>query len=227
MSAIEYQFLLLQISQRLDDINAGKQILEICRGQLAARRGEEFILTFSLFSELDKKGLLSPDRLTVLKGILEGVKEWAFLEKVEKFEHRRKEYNNLLEQIIRELDELNDLERLISICKGNITEERRASIHDVRSLFKELESKDCLGIDCLKIVKEILTQTEKTDLLKKAEEFEQRQRRETKFERRKGISPALPRCKTCKVFLWFLAIIFLGSFELSVASLYSLFYVTR
>jgi len=208
MSAIEYSFLLFEIAQRLDDINAGKQILEICRGQLAARRGEENIPTYTylLFSELDKKGFLSPDRLTVLKGILEGVKEWAFLEKVEKFEHRRKEYNNLLEQIIRELDELNDLERLISICKGNITEQRRASIHDVRSLFKELESKDCLGIDFLKIVKEILTQTEKTDLLKEVEEFEQR--RESKFERRKGISPGLPRCKTCKVFLcqWLLRI---------------------
>ena len=106
------------------------------------------------------------------------------------FGRKRKEYNNLLEQIIRELDELNDLERLISICKGNITEEGRASIHDVRSLFKELESKDCLEIDRLEIVKEILTQTEKTDLLKEVEEFEQRQ-----LERQKGISPALPRCK--------------------------------
>ena len=227
MSAIDYKFLLFQISRRLDDINAGKQILEICRGQLAARRGEENIPTYSLFSELHKKGFLSPDRLTVLKTILKGVKEWAFLEKVEKFEYERKEYNKLLEQIIRELDELNDLERLISICKGNITEQRRASIHDARSLFKELETEDCLGIDRLKIVKEILTQTEKTDLLKEVEEFEQRQRRESKFEGRKGISPGLPRCKTCKVFLWFLAIIFLGSFDLSVASLYSLFYVTR
>ena len=76
------------------------------------------------------------------------------------------------------LDELNDLERLISICRGNITEDRRASIHDVRSLFKELESNDCLGIDCFEIVKEILTQTEKTDLLKEVREFEQLQSRE-------------------------------------------------
>ena len=112
---------------------------------------------------------------------------------------------------------------------SNITEQRRASIHDVRSLFKELESQDPFPFTSLGFMKSILTRTEKTDLLKKVEEFEQRQRtvRESKFERRKGISPALPRCKTCKVFLWFLAIIFLGSFELSVASLYSLFYVTR
>ena len=194
MSAIEYNNLLRKISQRLDDINSGQQLLVICSGMLAVRN-EESIPTLSLFLELEEKGFLSPDRLTVLKTILKGVKEWAFLEKVEKFEYERKEYNKLLEQIIRELDELNDLERLISICRGNITEGRRASIHDVRSLFKELESNDCLGIECLEIVKEILTQTEKTDLLKEVEEFDQRQSRESKFERRKGISPGLPRCK--------------------------------
>ena len=194
MSAIEYNNLLYKISQRLDKLNAGQQLIVICRGQLAARN-EESIPTLSLFLELEEKGILSSDRLTVLKGILEGVKEWAFLKEVEKFEHKRKEYNNLLEQIIRELDELNDLERLISICKENITEERLASMHDVRSLFKELESEDCLGIYRLEIVKEILTQTEKTDLLKEVEEFEQRQTRESKFERQKGISPGLPRCK--------------------------------
>ena len=195
MSEFEYNNLLFQISQRLDNINAGKQLLVICRGKLAARRGEENIPTFSLFEELEEKGFLSPDRLTVLKAILKGVEEWGPLQKVEKFSCKRKEYNNLLEQIIRVLDELNDLERLISICRGNITEGRRASIHDVRSLFKELESNDCLGIECLEIVKEILTQTEKTDLLKEVKEFEQRQSRENKFERRKGISPCPLCCK--------------------------------
>ena len=193
MSAIEYNDLLRQISRRLDHRNAGQQLLVICRGKLAARN-EESIPTSSLFLELEEEGFLSPDHLTVLKTILRGVKEWTFLEKVEKFEQKRKEYN-LFKQIIRELEELNDLERLISICKGNITEERRASIHDVRSLFRELESKDSFGIDRLEILKEILTQTGKTDLLKEVEEFEQRQSRESKFKRRTGISPGLPRCK--------------------------------
>ena len=195
MSEFEYNNLLFQISQRLDNINAGKQLLVICRGKLAARRGEENIPTFSLFEELEEKGFLSPDRLTVLKAILKGVEEWGPLQKVEKFSCKRKEYNNLLEQIIRVLDELNDLERLISICRGSITEDRRGSIHDVRSLFRELESNDCLGIDCLEIVKEILTRTEKSDLLKEVEEFEQRQSRENNFERRKGISPHPLCCK--------------------------------
>ena len=196
MSAIEYNNLLGQISQRLDDINAGQQLLVILSRVLPAR-SEESIPTLSLFLELEERGYLGPDLLVVLEEILRIFKEWALLEKVQKFGRKREEYNNLLEQIIRELDldELNDLERLISICKGNITEEGRASIHNVRSLFKELERKDCLGIDRLEIVKEILTQTEKTDLLKEVEEFEQRQSRESKFERRKGISPGLPRCK--------------------------------
>ena len=194
MSAFEYYYLLGKISQRLDKLNAGKQLLVSFSGMLAARN-EESIPTLPLFLELEEKGILSPDSLAVLKSILDVFQEWAFLEKVEKFKHKRKEYNNLLEQIIQELDELNDLERLVSICKENITEERCASIHDVRSLFKELESKDCLGIDLLKIVKEILTQTEKTELLKEVEEFELRQKRESKFERQKGISPGLPRCK--------------------------------
>lgn len=191
MSEYEYNNLLFEISQRLDNINVGKQLLVICRGKLAARRGEENIPTFSLFEELEEKGFLSSDRLSVLKAMLKGVKEWAFLEEVEKFEYKKTEYNNLLEQIIRELDEINDLERLVSICCGKITEERQASIHDVRSLLKELESNGLLGIDCLRIMKEILTQTEKSDLLKEVEEFEQRQRRENKFERRKAQAAAI------------------------------------
>ena len=173
MSESEYKNLLFQISKRLDNRNAGKQLLVICRGKVAARRGEENIPTFTLFVELEVKGFLSSDRLTVLKAILKGVKEWDFLEEVEKFECRRKNYNNLLEKIIRVLDELNDLERLISICRGNITEGRRASIHDVRSLFRELESNGCLGIDCLTTLKEILIQMEKIDLLKRVNMLEQ------------------------------------------------------
>ena len=172
MSESEYKNLLVRISQRLDNINAGKQLLVICRGKLAARRGEENIPTFSLFVELEGKGFLSPDQLTLLKEMLKGVKEWHFLKEVKFFECKREKYNNLLEQIIRVLDELNDLERLISICRGHITDGRRASIHDVRSLFRELERNGYLGIDCLEILKEILIQMEKSDLLEKVNQLE-------------------------------------------------------
>ena len=186
MPEMEYNNLLYQISERLDELKVGKQLLFLCRGKVTARSEENF-QTSSLFEELEQKGFLSPDHLVLLKGMLKGVNEWALFDEVEKFETKRKEYNNLLEQTVRVLDELNDLERLVSICAEKITEERQGNVQDVRSLFKELESNDWLGIDCLDILKEILTQTEKSDLLKEVEEFEQRRSSENKFRKRKGI----------------------------------------
>ena len=187
MPEMEYNNLLYQISKRLDELKVGKQLLFLCRGKVTTRSEENFQAS-SLFEELEQKGFLSPDHLVLLKGMLKGVNEWALFDEVEKFETKRKEYNNLLEQTVRVLDELNDLERLVSICAEKITEERQGNVQDARSLFKELESNDWLGIDCLDILKEILTQTEKSDLLKKVEEFEQRRSRENKFRKRKGIS---------------------------------------
>ena len=190
MPEIEYNNLLYQISKRLDELDVGEQLLVMCRGKVAARSGEDF-QSFSLFEELEQKGFLSPNHLVLLKGMLKGVNEWALFEEVEKFETKRKEYNNLLEEIIRVLDELNDLERIVSICGGKIAEERQANVINVRSLFKELEENDWLGIDCLDTLKEILTLTEKSDLLKEVEEFEQRRSRENKFRKRKGNSTCL------------------------------------
>ena len=188
MSEYEYNNLLYKISKRLDKIDVGEQLLVICRGKLAARSEENIMIpTFSLFKELEEKGFLSPDRLNILKAMLKGVEEWALLEEVEKFEAKKKEYNDLLERIIQVLDGLNDLERLLSICRRKITEARQSSILNVRSLFKELESNDWLGIDCLDTLKEILNQTHENNLLKEVEEFEQRQNHELKSERRKGL----------------------------------------
>ena len=190
MPEMEYNNLLYQISERLDELKVGKQLLFLCRGKVTARSEENF-QTSSLFEELEQKGFLSPDHLVLLKGMLKGVNEWALFDEVEKFETKRKEYNNLLEQIVRVLDELNDLERLVSICGEKITAERQGNVQDVRSLFKELETNDWLGIDCLDTLKEILTLTEKSDLLKEVEEFEQRRSRENKFRKRKGNSTCL------------------------------------
>ena len=188
MSAVEYNNLLFKISQRLNGLNVGEQLLAMCRGKVAVRSEENMQDASLLFEELEEKEFLGPDRLDVLKELLEGVEEWSLLEKVEKFEKTRKEYSDLLEQIIRVLDELNDLERLIAMCRGKIAEDRQGNVHDVRSLFKELQNNSCLGINRLGILKEMLTQTEKSDLLKEVEEFEQRRSREKKFERRKGIT---------------------------------------
>ena len=190
MPEIEYNNLLYQISKRLDELDVGEQLLFLCRGKVTAR-SEENIQARSLLEELEEKGFLSPDHLVLLKGMLKGVNEWDLFEEVEKFETKRKEYNNLLEQIIRVLDELNDLERLVSICGGKIAEERQGNVLNVRSLFEELEENDWLGIDCLDTLKEILTLTEKSDLLKEVQKFEQRRSRENKFRKRKGNSTCL------------------------------------
>ena len=191
MSAVEYNSLIFEISQRLDELNVGRKLIVMCRGKVAPRSEGNMQDAFSLFVELEGKGFLGPDNLDVLKDLLKGVKEWALLEEAEKFESKRKEFDVLLKKIIRVLDELNDVERLVSICREKIPPERQGNIPDVRSLFKELENNNYLGINRLGILKEILAQTEKSDLLTTVKDFEERRTREDKFERRKGMHRAL------------------------------------
>lgn len=45
----------------------------------------------------------------------------------------------MLEKIFQALDELNDVEQLVSICKGKIPDERQGNIRDVRSLTRTEE----------------------------------------------------------------------------------------
>ena len=188
MSAIEYKSLIIEIRERLDELKVGKKLIFMCRGKVAPRSEENMQDASSLIAELEDKKFLAPDKLDLLKDLLKGVKEWALLEEVEKMESKRKEYDILLNQSIRALDELNDLERLVSICGRKIPPERQGNIRDVRSLFEEMENNNCLGIDRLDILKEILAKTEKSDLLMAVKEFDKRRTREDKFERRKGIS---------------------------------------
>ena len=188
MSAIEFNDLLFKVSQRLNELNVGRRLLVMCRGKVAPRSEENLQDVLSLFVELEEKEFLGPNRLDVMKEVLEGLKEWSLLENVEKFEAKRKEYDCFLRQIIRALDELlNDVERLVSICEGVIPQDRQGSIHDVRSLFEELKNNSSLGINRLDVLKEILTQAEEQELLEKVKEFEKRRILENKFERRKGV----------------------------------------
>lgn len=126
----------------------------------------------------------------MMKEVLKELKEWSLLKKVKKFESKRKEYKALMEKIRCALDELNDLERLITICKGKISEEKEGNIQDVRSLFTLLEDEEILGISCLHILKEILENTEQNDLLHKVQEFEDRINREERFESQTGEAAA-------------------------------------
>ena len=186
MSNIEYNNLLFQISQRLDELNVRRQLLVMCRGKVDPRSEESIQDVFWLFEELEEKGFLGPDHLEVVKELLKGVEEWHFLGKVKKFENKRKEYKDLLEQIIRVLDELNDLERLISVCRGKIPETNESRIQNVRTLFQELENLNCLGTACMGILKDILIEVEKQDLVEEVEKFEKRLSEDEEFESRKG-----------------------------------------
>ena len=186
MSAVEYNSLLFEISQRLDELNVGRKLLVMCRGKVAPRSEETMQDIFPLFVELEQNGFLGPDKLEVLKDLLKGVKEWSLFGNVKAFEAKRKEYNGLLEKIILVLDELDCFEDLVAICSDRIPEEKQGSIQDVRSLFKELENNESLRIDRLEVLKEILTQKKKSDLLQDVEEFQERRNKEDEFEWRKG-----------------------------------------
>ena len=188
MSNIEYNDLLFEISERLDELNVRERLIFMCRGKLASGSEDSIHDALSLFKELEERDCLGPDRLEIVKDILKRLKEWVLFGKVKTFQSKRKEYIGLLEHIIAALDELNDLERLMSICRGKIPEANEGNIQDVRSLFEELENHNCLGIDCLGILKEILSQTEQSDLLKDVEKLEERRNREDEFETRRGIS---------------------------------------
>ena len=184
MSATEYNNLLYAICRKLDELNALDQLLSMCRGKLAPGSEGDIRNTRWLCDKLEENNKLGIDRLQLMKRLLRGVEDWALLEKVEKFECKRKEYKALLEKVISSLDALNDLERLIAICRGSV---REGNIEDVRSLFRELENQENLEIDYLDVVKNILAETESNELLKELEEFEERRNREDKSEARKGI----------------------------------------
>ncbi|KAL9984366.1 hypothetical protein ACROYT_G006651 [Oculina patagonica] len=170
------------------------RVMMMMRGNLPAGSEGNIQDALSLLKELEEQNNLGADRLEVIKGLLKSFKEWSLFGKVRKFESKRKKYNDLLENIISVLDELNDLERLVAMCKGKVSEESEGRIQDVRSLIKELEKQNKLGYDRLDTLKGILTEIEKNDLVKEVEEFEEQrnqedesERKEDEFERRKGI----------------------------------------
>ncbi|PFX14010.1 hypothetical protein AWC38_SpisGene21867 [Stylophora pistillata] len=186
MSAIEYNNLLFEASQRLEELNVRERLLFMCRGKLTSGSDGNIPDVLSLFRELEDKEYLGIDRLKILKEILKSVREWSLFGKVKNLERKRKEYNGLLEEIIRVLDELNDMEGLMSLCRGKLPEENEGNIKNTRRLLEELENHDHLGVDQLDILKEILTKTEKKNLLLKVNEYEKRRNEEEESESRIG-----------------------------------------
>ena len=182
MSSIEYNALLLKISRKLDELNI-RELVFLCREKLRDDNQPNIQDVLSLFKELEDQNYLGIDRLEHLKELLKAVREWALFKQVKKFETKRREYNELLDRICEVLDvDSVDLARLIDICRF----ERERDIRDVRTLLKELEGQDNLGIGGLDILKEILKATEEEGLLKKVEEFEKRRDEEDEFERIRG-----------------------------------------
>ena len=188
MSKAEYKSLLFRISKRLDEINALEHILFICEEKLGHQTGQDIHNTLSLLRKLEECGSLGVDYLHVVKDLLRAVKEWGLREEIDKFESTRREYKELVARVVSVLEELNDLERLMSIVARvrRIPEERKNHIHDVRSLVQVLEEMNFLGIDCLEILREILTELNEDELLTELAEFQQRRIEDETRERLKG-----------------------------------------
>lgn len=191
MSSIEYNNLLFEIKLRLNERIEREQLsleqlLFICREKVASGTEDNINDVLSLLRALESQNNLKIDQLDVLKELLKVVKEWRLFEKVRNFEIKRKDYKCLIEKVSLGLNALNDLERLILICRGKTSVESEGNIHDARTLLQELERQNHLGVGCLDFLKEILTATEKDDLLQEVQDFEKRRHDEDEFERRKG-----------------------------------------
>ena len=186
MSYVEYNHLLFEISQRLDQLNQHEHLLLMCRGRVASRP-EDIPDALSLFRELEDRNNLAIDQVELWKELLKAVGEWSLFQKVRKFEDKRKEYQELLEQISRALDESNQLQQLIAVCTERVTlEENERNSQTARILFEKLEGRELFEFGRLKFLKEILSRIQRRDLVKEVQDFETRRIDEDEFERRKG-----------------------------------------
>ena len=186
MSYEEYNGLLSKISRRLDQLDQHEHLLFVCRGRVASRP-EDIPNALSLFRELEEHNNLAIDRVELLKELLKEVEEWSLFQKVRKFENKRKEYKELLEQISRALDESNQLQQLIAVCTERETlEENERKTQTARILLEKLERRRLFEFSRLDFLKGILSGIERQDLVKKVQDFEKRRIDEDEFERRKG-----------------------------------------
>ena len=85
MSYVEYNHLLFDLSQRLDQLNEHEHIILMCRG-LVASRPEDIPNALSLFRELEDRNNLAIDKVELWKELLKAVGEWSLFQKVRKFD---------------------------------------------------------------------------------------------------------------------------------------------
>ena len=136
-----------------------------------ASRPEDIPDALSLFRELEDRNNLAIDKVELWKELLKAVGEWSLFQKVRKFEDKRKEYKELLEQISRALDESNQLQQLISVCTARETlDENERNTQVVRILFEKLERRGLFAFGRLDFLKGILSGIERQDLVMKVQE---------------------------------------------------------
>ena len=113
--------------------------------------------------------------------------KWDLLRMVDEFEIKRKDYKQFLEKISRVLDESNELQRLIVICRRQnlIAHEREEHIANVNALLTELENQNKLGIGNLSILKTLANEVEKPDLCKLVDDFDEKRKQEDDVERKR------------------------------------------
>ena len=187
MSVVGYLNLLHQCSKEISWQSDHEWLILICKRFIPD--GSEDVITDvnSLFTKLEDRSLLGIDRLDILKDLLEGIRKWDLLRMVDEFETKRKDYKQFLEKISRALDESNELQRLISICKRQnlIAHEREEHIGNVDALFTELEQGNNLGIGNLSILRTMATDLEKPDLCRLVDDFHEKRKQGVDAERKR------------------------------------------
>ena len=184
MSVVEYRGLLYQFFEEIDWQTQRRKLIFILRAFLPDDLEGGVSNIESLLTILEEKNIIGIDRLNVMKELLKEIGKRDLLRRVERFEIKRKDYKQLLEKISRALDESNELQRLISICRGqNLIARESEDIVDVNALFTVLEQQNNLGIEDLTLLKTLTNEMEKPDLCRLLEEFEKKRKQERDAER--------------------------------------------
>ena len=116
------------------------------------------------------------------------------------------EYNNLVFEISTKIG-VNQLGRLVFMCRWQISKSSKGRIKNALELFEELENQGYLGIDRLETLKQILEQLKNQRMLRKVEEFENKRKGAQlmlvifffRIQRRKFEKPEVPFCSRSSI----------------------------
>lgn len=82
------------------------------------------------------------------------------------------EYRGLLYQFCEEVDWQTQRRKLIFILRAFLHDDLEGGVSNIESLLTILEEKNIIGIDRLNVMKELLKEIGKRDLLRRVERFE-------------------------------------------------------